>query len=60
MKDNLQKFQKRDQSEFSHRYASWARNHSGWAKMKKAHHKRGLKEDRRTAKKEIINSLCNI
>lgn len=23
------------QSEFSHRYASWARNHMGWAKAKK-------------------------
>ena len=22
------------QSEFSHRYASWARNHNGWSKMK--------------------------
>lgn len=24
------------QSVFSHYYASWARNHRGWAKMKKA------------------------
>ena len=23
------------QSEFSHHYACWAKNHSGWAKMKK-------------------------
>ena len=23
------------QSEFSHRYACWANNHRGWAKMKK-------------------------
>lgn len=25
------------QSEFSHRYACWANNHRGWAKMKKQH-----------------------
>lgn len=24
------------QSEFSHRYACWANNHRGWAKMKKS------------------------
>lgn len=24
------------QSEFSHRYACWANNHNGWAKMKKS------------------------
>ena len=27
------------QSEFSHRYACWAKNHNGWAKMKKSNKK---------------------
>lgn len=27
------------QSEFSRRYACWANNHRGWAKMKKANRK---------------------
>jgi hypothetical protein len=36
------------QSEFSRRYACWANNHNGWAKMKKANKriaKRRLKQD---------------
>ena len=36
------------QSEFSHRYACWAANHNGWAKMKKANKriaKRRMKQD---------------
>ena len=36
------------QSEFDHRFACWANNHSGWAKMKKFNKrlaKRRLKQD---------------
>lgn len=38
------------QSEFSHRFACWANNHRGWAKMKKSnkrHAKRSLKNEQR-------------
>jgi len=38
------------QSEFSHRYACWANNHNGWAKMKKFNKrlaKRRLKNEQR-------------
>lgn len=38
------------QSEFSHRYACWANNHNGWAKMKKLNKrlaKRKLKDEQR-------------
>ena len=37
------------QSEFSHRYACWANNHRGWAKMKKA--------NKRLAKRRFNNEL---
>lgn len=37
------------QSEFSHRFACWAKNHRGWAKMKKA--------NRRLAKKRLKQEL---
>ena len=43
------------QSEFSHRYACWALNHMGWAKMKKANRrlaKRRLKREMEKRKKE--------
>lgn len=36
------------QSEFSHRFACWANNHRGWAKMKKSNKrlaKRRLKQE---------------
>lgn len=38
------------QSEFSHRWACWANNHNGWAKMKKFNKrlaKRRLKQELR-------------
>ena len=41
------------QSEFSHRYASWARNHMGWAKMKKAHRRLAKRREKRMAKAEM-------
>lgn len=34
-KTNIYKGKLPFQSEFSHRYACWANNHRGWAKMKK-------------------------
>lgn len=39
------------QSEFSHRFACWANNHRGWAKMKKAN-KRIAKRRLRSAQKK--------
>ena len=35
------------QSEFSHRFACWANNHRGWAKMKKFNKKLAKKRFRR-------------
>jgi hypothetical protein len=35
------------QSEFDHRYACWANNHRGWAKMKKMNKKLAKKRERR-------------
>ena len=40
------------QSEFSHRYACWANNHRGWAKMKKANKRLAKKRLRRMLNKE--------
>lgn len=39
------------QSEFSHRYACWASNHRGWAKMKKS--------NKRLAKRRLNQKLRN-
>ena len=41
------------QSEFSHRWACWAYNHRGWAKMKKSNKKVAKKRERRDLKKRI-------
>lgn len=40
------------QSEFSHRYACWASNHRGWAKMKK--------KNRRLAKRKMQREINKI
>ena len=43
------------QSEFSHKFACWANNHRGWAKMKKFNKrlaKRRLKEEERKIMEE--------
>lgn len=37
------------QSEFDHKFACWANNHNGWAKMKKS--------NKRKAKRKIRNEL---
>lgn len=39
----------RNPGEFSHKYACWAYNHRGWAKMKKA--------NRRTAKRRLERAV---
>lgn len=41
------------QSEFSHKYACWANNHRGWAKMKKNNKKLAKKRERRQVEKRI-------
>lgn len=43
------------ESEFDHRYACWAYNHRGWAKMKKANKKVAKKRERRNWKREVDN-----
>ena len=48
-KQNTYKGFLNSQSEFSHRFACWANNHNGWAKMKKA--------NKRIAKRRIKNLL---
>lgn len=41
------------ESEFSHRYACWANNHRGWAKMKRDNKKIAKKRERNNWKKEV-------
>ena len=43
------------QSEFSHRYACWANNHMGWAKMKKANKRLAKRRLRQAQQKETTN-----
>lgn len=45
------------QSEFSHRFACWANNHMGWAKMKKANKKLTKTRFKRVIQKEIEQEL---
>ena len=51
-KQNIYKGFLEFQSEFSHRYACWAYNHRGWAKMKKSNKKLAKKRERRKWQKE--------
>lgn len=48
------------QSEFSHHYASWARNHSGWAKMKKFNRHLAKVRLRQQTMKEIKSELSEM
>ena len=52
------------QSEFSHRYACWANNHNGWAKMKKAHKRIAKKRLKRIGRHERMwcdnDDMCAI
>lgn len=43
------------QSEFDHRFACWANNHSGWAKMKKFNKRIAKKRERRRAKQTMCS-----
>lgn len=45
------------QSKFSHRFACWANNHMGWAKMKKANKKLTKTRVKRVIQKEIEQEL---
>lgn len=56
MSDRLKKLLP-PQSEFSHRYACWANNHMGWAKMKKANRKLAKKKLKREIQKEMRDEL---
>lgn len=49
-----------DQSEFSHRFACWANNHMGWAKMKRFNKKIAKKRERKAWKQEhdLIEGMC--
>lgn len=51
-KNNIYKGFLEFESEFSHRYACWANNHRGWAKMKKNNKKIAKKRERNNWKKE--------
>ena len=46
---SYKKYIQKEQSEFSHRWACWANNHMGWAKMKK--------KNRRLAKRRMRRDL---
>jgi hypothetical protein len=41
------------ESEFSHKYACWANNHMGWAKMKKFNKRLAKRKHKREINKEI-------
>lgn len=43
------------QSEFDHRWACWANNHRGWAKMKKCNKKLAKKRLKRATIKEYYD-----
>ena len=47
------------QSEFSHRYACWAKNHNGWAKMKKSNKKLAKRRLKQELRKERQNEEDN-
>lgn len=41
------------QSEFSRRFACWATNHRGWAKMKRTNKRRAKRRERQEMRKEV-------
>ena len=57
MKRNIYKGLFDDQSEFSHKYACWAYNHRGWAKMKKYNKKLAKKRLRRINRRDMDEEL---
>ena len=44
------------ESEFSHRWACWANNHMGWAKMKKSNKRIAKRREKRDLVKQIKES----
>lgn len=42
------------QSEFSHRFACWAKNHRGWAKMKKSNKRIAKRRLRQSQRKDTV------
>lgn len=55
MKDKLKLLSKQYQSEFSHKYACWAKNHNGWSKQKNQNRRIAKAKLKAELKKEIIN-----
>lgn len=54
-KSNIYKGKLPFQSEFSHRYACWANNHNGWAKMKKFNKRLAKKRLRDEFRRKLQN-----
>lgn len=52
-KQNYLKGYFNDESEFSHRWACWANNHMGWAKMKKSNKRIAKRREKRDLVKRI-------
>lgn len=52
-RDLLKRMSKQWESKFSHRYACWANNHNGWAKMKKTNLRLAKRKAKRLYQKEI-------
>lgn len=50
---NYKKYLPLWQSEFSHRWACWANNHNGWAKLKKMNRRLAKRKLAREVQKEI-------
>lgn len=55
MSDKLKLLSKQYQSEFSNKYACWAKNHNGWSKQKKQNRRIAKAKLKAELKKEIIN-----
>ena len=45
------------ESEFSHKFACWAKNHMGWAKMKKSNKKLAKRRMKQKLKKEMKEEI---
>lgn len=58
-KNNIYKEFLNPQSEFSHHCSCWARNHMGWAKMKRANKKIAKRRMKQKLNKELKEGLKN-
>ena len=56
-RSRLKKMFKDGQSEFSHRYATWANNHNGWSKQKKMNRRTAKHIDKAAALKVSIREV---